>query len=106
MLPFVDDCTRFAWAYFSSSKDASAISPLIEGFINIVLTQFNTVIKHWRTDGGTGEAWLPRSIVAMVYSTSSSPYLILYGKQPSLDFLKPWGYVKTAAQQHLILAGS
>jgi hypothetical protein len=55
MFLFVNNYTCFAWAYFTSSKDISAVSPLIEGFINIVLAQFNTVIKQWRTDGGTGK---------------------------------------------------
>jgi reverse transcriptase-like protein len=155
MLPFVDDCTRFAWVYFSSSKDASTISPLIEGFINMVSTQFDTVIKCWRTDGGTGEfinsmvtqinrrygilhqsstsgvkqqngvverrvqtiknmersmragagvlddyrlqaeslaaAVLLTNILPSITLDNTSPYLNLYGKQPSLDFLKPWG---------------
>ncbi|EED17244.1 hypothetical protein TSTA_022980 [Talaromyces stipitatus ATCC 10500] len=55
MLLLVDDYTRYAWCYFASSKNVPAITPLLQGFINLVLTQFNAVIKSWRTDGGTGE---------------------------------------------------
>jgi transposase InsO family protein len=55
MLLLVDDYTRFAWCFFASSKHVSAIAPLLQGFINMILTQFDAVIKSWRTDGGTGE---------------------------------------------------
>ncbi|EED18957.1 hypothetical protein TSTA_126650 [Talaromyces stipitatus ATCC 10500] len=55
MLLLVDDYTHYAWCYFASSKNVPAITPLLQGFINLVLTQFNAVIKSWRTNGGTGE---------------------------------------------------
>ncbi|EED20850.1 hypothetical protein TSTA_080830 [Talaromyces stipitatus ATCC 10500] len=55
MLLLVDDYTCYAWCYFASSKNVPAITPLLQGFINLVLTQFNAIIKSWRTDGGTGE---------------------------------------------------
>jgi transposase InsO family protein len=55
MLLLVDDYTRFAWCLFASSKSVSAIAPLLQGFINLILTQFDAIIKSWRTDGGTGE---------------------------------------------------
>jgi len=55
MLLFVEDSTRFGWAYFSSLKDAATIGPLTKTFILMILTQFNVIIKCWRTDGGSGE---------------------------------------------------
>lgn len=55
MLLFIDDYTRYGWAYFCYLKDAATIGPLTKSFINLILTQFNAVIKRWRTDGGTGE---------------------------------------------------
>lgn len=65
MLLIVEDYTRFAWAYFSTLKDAVTVAPLIRNFINHILTQFEIVIKRWRTDGGTGE--FLNSLVNMVY---------------------------------------
>ncbi|EED14736.1 hypothetical protein TSTA_042110 [Talaromyces stipitatus ATCC 10500] len=41
MLLLVDDYTRYVWYYFASSKNVPAITPLLQGFINLVLTQFN-----------------------------------------------------------------
>src|SRR6267378_4677039 len=155
MLIIMDDFTRYAWVYFSYLKDAVTVAPLIRAFITLILTQFNIVIKRWRTDGGTGE--FLNSLIAAVYqefgmihqfstphvkqqngaierriqtiknmersmragagvlddyrfqaealatavlltnieSSSTlddlSPHFLLFHKQPSLDFLKPWG---------------
>jgi hypothetical protein len=38
MLLLVDDYTRFAWCFFASSKTVSAIAPLLQGFIDLILT--------------------------------------------------------------------
>ena len=50
----MDDFTRYAWVYFSYLKDAATVTPLIQAFIALILTQFGVVIQRWRTDGGTG----------------------------------------------------
>ena len=47
MLLFIEDSTRFGWAYFSSLKDAATIGPLTKTFILMILTQFNIIIKCW-----------------------------------------------------------
>ena len=166
MLIIMDDFTRYVWVYFSSLKDATTVTPLIRAFIMLILTQFNIVIKRWRTDGGTGE--FLNSLIAEVYQIygmihqpstphvkqqngaierriqtlknmertmragagvlddyrfqaeslatavlltniqpssmlgDCSPHLLLFGKQPPFDFLKPWGclaYVNLRKEQ-------
>ena len=166
MLIIMDDFTRYVWVYFSYLKDAVTVAPLIRAFITLILTQFNIVIKRWRTDGGTGE--FLNGLIAAVYqefgmihqfstphvkqqngaierriqtvknmersmragagvlddyrfqaealatavlltniqSSSTlddlSPHFLLFHKQPSLDFLKPWGclaYVNLRKEQ-------
>jgi transposase InsO family protein len=155
MLIFIDDYTRFAWTYFTSSSKAEVVFPQLERFTNMVLTQFNIAIQRWRTDGGNGEfinclvtelnrrrgilhevstsgvkqqnglierriqtlknmdrsmragagvlddyRFQAESLTAANHITNilptpildgNSPYLLLYGKQPTLDYLKPWG---------------
>jgi transposase InsO family protein len=166
VLIIVDDYTRYAWAYFSQSKDAATVTPLIQAFIALILTQFGIIIQRWRTDGGTGE--FVNSLIASVYRAygmihqpstphvkqqngvierrvqtlknmersmragagvlddyrfqaeslatavlltniqpsstldDCSPHLLLFNKQPPLDFLKPWGclaYVNLRKEQ-------
>ena len=67
MLIIMDDFTRYGWVYFSHLKDAVTVAPLIKAFITLILTQFDIVIKRWRTDGGTGE--FLNSLIAEVYQT-------------------------------------
>ena len=55
MLIFINNYTRFAWVYFTSSANVPAVSPQIEGFILMIRTQFDAKIKRWRTDSGKGE---------------------------------------------------
>ena len=166
VLIIVDDYTRYAWVYFSQSKDAATVTPLIQAFIALILTQFGIIIQRWRTDGGTGE--FVNSLIASVYRAYGmihqpstphvkqqngvierrvqtlknmersmragagvlddyrfqaeslatavlltniqpsstlddySPHLLLFNKQPPLDFLKPWGclaYVNLRKEQ-------
>jgi transposase InsO family protein len=155
MLLLVDDYTRFAWTFFSSTKSVEAVSPLITQFVKMAQTQFEKPVKRWRTDGGTGE--FKNSMIQAVnsqygilheFSTpgvkqqngvverrvqtikdmehsmragagvlddyrfqaeslaaanhianilpsksldNCSPFVLLYGKQLPLDFIKPWG---------------
>jgi len=65
MLIIMDDCTRYTWAYFSQRKDAITVAPLIRAFVVLILTQFNIMIKRWRTDGGSGE--FLNSQIAVIY---------------------------------------
>ena len=60
----MDDFTRYAWVYFSYLKDAATVTPLIQAFIALILTQFGIVIQRWRTDRGTGEF-----LITSVYRT-------------------------------------
>src|SRR5487761_394543 len=42
-------------AHGLAGQDAATIGPLTKTFILMILTQFNVIIKCWRTDGGSGE---------------------------------------------------
>jgi hypothetical protein len=40
---FINNCTQYAWAYFIKTKDKTL--KMIEVFINMIKTQFNTTVK-------------------------------------------------------------
>jgi transposase InsO family protein len=54
-LGFVDDATRYTWAWLLKTKDKSATSKAIREFLAFVKNQFGVEIKRARTDNGTGE---------------------------------------------------
>jgi hypothetical protein len=88
----IDDYTCYAWVYFSHLKDAVTVAPLISAFVRLILTQFNVVIKRWRTDGGTGE--FLNSLIVSVYQEFGMIQFVLklrrslYGlkKAPRISF--------------------
>ena len=49
-LTLVDDCTRTTWIYLMKSK--SDTRPLLISFITMIQNQFNTMLKHIRSDNG------------------------------------------------------
>jgi len=54
-LGFVDDVTRYVWAWLLKTKDKAATSKAIKEFLAFVKNQFGVEIKRARTDNGTGE---------------------------------------------------
>lgn len=50
-MTLVDDCSRFPWIYLLKNK--SDVSNVIPNFFKMIVTQFNTPIKMFRSDNAT-----------------------------------------------------
>ncbi|GJS17042.1 ribonuclease H-like domain-containing protein [Tanacetum coccineum] len=74
-LTIVDGYSTVVWAYLIKTKYEVAF--FIENFVELLNIQFNKKVKVFR---------LPSSVLS-----GASPYLLVYGKEPSLSHIKCFG---------------
>nr|GEV11210.1 hypothetical protein [Tanacetum cinerariifolium] len=115
-LVVIDDFSRFSWLFFLATKDET--SKVHKPFITAIENQINKKVKVIRCDNGTefknrdldefyGMKWIKKEYsnartlqqnrvvekknMTLIESHNKTPYEVLNGRTPRLDFMRPFG---------------
>ncbi|GJS81094.1 putative ribonuclease H-like domain-containing protein [Tanacetum coccineum] len=89
----------FSWVFFVATKDET--SGILKTFINKIENQLDHKVKVIRSDNGTEKSVAERrnrtlieairTMVLVIKPHTKSPYELIRGRTPLIDFMKPFG---------------